>query len=525
MPGSSGNHSALGQAGGLPYAAKGLIIHLAAHAAAMTARHRTLLLLLRNLSDEAFRGQEQASDGRGVLQRGAGDLLGIHHAGFDEVFVGVVCHVVALIAFALLNFLDDDGAFLAGVVGQFAGRELDRLLDDIHANPLVFVGALDLVNGFEAADQSHATARHDAFFDGCAGRMQRVLDTGLFLFHLGLGRRADVDDGHATGELGQAFLEFLAVVVRGGFLDLTADLVHAALDVGALATAFDDGGVFFVHHNALGAGEVAQLNGLELDAEVFADELGAGKDGDIFAHGLAAVAESRGLDGDDVKRAAQLVDHEGGQRFAFEVFGDDEHRLADLGDLLEKREHVFEATDLLLEDQNVSVLHLGFHGLRVGDEIRRQVALVELHALDHFERGFNGLGFLDSDGAVLADLVHRVGDDLADGGVPVGGDGRHLLDFFLVLHLLGDLVEVRDGGLNGLADAALNTDGVPAGGHELEAFAIDGLGQHGRSGRSVARGVAGLAGDLAHHLGAHIFIRILQFYFLGDSDAVLGHGG
>src|ERR1039458_8586933 len=105
MPGSSGNTGALGKAGRLHYAAKGLIIHLAAHAAAMTARHRTLLLLLRNLTDEAFRGEEQSSDGRGLLQRRAGDLLGIHHAGFDEVFVGVVCQVVALVAFALLNFL------------------------------------------------------------------------------------------------------------------------------------------------------------------------------------------------------------------------------------------------------------------------------------------------------------------------------------------------------------------------------------------------------------------------------------
>ena len=40
----------------------------------------------------------------------------------------------------------------------------------------------------------------------------------------------------------------------------------------------------------------------------------------------------------DVERAAQLVDHEGGQRFAFDVFGDDQQRLADLGDLLEQRQ-------------------------------------------------------------------------------------------------------------------------------------------------------------------------------------------
>ncbi len=264
---------------------------------------------------------------------------------------------------------------------------------------------------------------------------------------------------------------------------------------------------------------------LELDAEVFADELGAGEDGDVFAHGLAAVTEARGLDGDDVERAAQLVDHEGGQRFAFDVFGDDEHRLADLGDLFEQREHVLEAADLLFEDEDVSVLQLGFHRLGVGDEIGREIALVELHAFDHFEGGLDGLGFLDRDGAVLADLVHRVGDDLADGGVPVGGDGGDLLDFLFVLHLLGDLVEVRDGGLNGLADAALNADGVAAGGHELQAFAINRLGQHGRGGGAVARGVAGLAGDFAHHLGAHVFIRILQLDFLGDGDAVLGHGG
>ncbi len=49
---------------------------------------------------------------------------------------------------------------------------------------------------------------------------------------------------------------------------------------------------------------------------------------------------------------------------------------------------------------------------------------------------------------------------VADGRVPVGGDGGDLLDFLLVLHLLGDLVEVGDGGLDGLVDAALDADGV-----------------------------------------------------------------
>ena len=67
--------------------------------------------------------------------------------------------------------------------------------------------------------------------------------------------------------------------------------------------------------------------------------------------------------------------------------------------------------------------------------------------------------------------------------------------------------------------------GLRAGGHELQAFAINRLGQHGRGGGAVAGGVAGLAGDFAHHLGAHVFVGIFQFDFLGDGHAVLGDGG
>ena len=78
----------------------------------------------------------------------------------------------------------------------------------------------------------HAAAGDDAFFDGRAGRVQRVFHAHFLFLHFGLGRGADVDDGHATGELRQAFLQFLAVVIARRLLDLAADLIHAALDVG-----------------------------------------------------------------------------------------------------------------------------------------------------------------------------------------------------------------------------------------------------------------------------------------------------
>ena len=68
--------------------------------------------------------------------------------------------------------------------------------------------------------QRHAAAGHDALFDGRLGRVHRVFDARLLLLHLGLGGRTDLDDGDAADELGQPLLQLLAVVVRGGVLDL-----------------------------------------------------------------------------------------------------------------------------------------------------------------------------------------------------------------------------------------------------------------------------------------------------------------
>ena len=97
-----------------------------------------------------------------------------------------------------------------------------------------------------------------------------------------------------------------------------------------VARAFDDRGVVLVDPDPLGAAEVAELDVLELDAEVFGDGLAAGEDRDVLEHRLAAVAEAGGLDGGDVERATELVDDEGGERFAFDVFGDDDEGLAGL---------------------------------------------------------------------------------------------------------------------------------------------------------------------------------------------------
>src|SRR3712207_8328083 len=49
--------------------------------------------------------------------------------------------------------------------------------------------------------------------------------------------------------------------------------------------------------------------------------------------------------------------------------------------------------------------------------VRREVALVELHALGDVELGGEGVALLDGDDAVLADLLHGLADQVADLGV------------------------------------------------------------------------------------------------------------
>src|SRR5690606_42025950 len=59
------------------------------------------------------------------------------------------------------------------------------------------------------------------------------------------------------------------------------------------------------------------------------------------------------------------------------------------------RQHRLQRGQLLLVEQDERLLEDGLHLVRVGDEVGRQVAAVELHALDDVDGGFGGLGFFE----------------------------------------------------------------------------------------------------------------------------------
>src|SRR5260370_316750 len=271
--------------------------------------------------------------------------------------------------------------------------------------------------------------------------------------------------------------------------------------------------------------QVFQGHLVQRQAHFFSDDLAARQDGDVFQHGLAAVAEARSLDSHNLQDAADGVDHQRCQGFAFDVFCNDQQGTAGLCHGFQRGQQVTDVADLLVEQQHEGVVQQGNLLFRVVDEVGRQVAAVELHALDDVEFVGQRLAFFNGDHAFLADLVHGFGNDAAHGFVGVGGDRADLGDFLGGGGGLGLLLQLFHQGGDSLVDAALEVHGVQAGGHVLGAFADDGLCQHGGGGRAVTGDVVGLGGHFLHELGAHVLQLVLEFDFLGDRDTVLGHGG
>jgi hypothetical protein len=143
-------------------------------------------------------------------------------------------------------------------------------------------------------------------------------------------------------------------------------------------------------------------------------------------------------------------------------------------------------------DEDVGVLELGHHLLGVGDEIGREVTAIELHPFHDVEFGLGGLGLLNRDDALVADLFHGVGYHLANRLVSVGRDRADLGDFFGGLDLLRPAFDVLDDGRRRDIDAALEIHRIHPRGDELETLLDDRGGQHRRGGRSVAGPVTGL---------------------------------
>src|SRR5215468_1108534 len=482
------------------------------------------LLLLGLLRDHGLGREEQARDRSRVLQRRPGDLRGVDDAGLEHIGVLAGRGVQALPAGQRLDLLDHHAAFEAGVHRDLLERLFHRAAHDRRTGGLV-ARQVQLLEGTPARlQQRDAAAGHDTLLDRGLGVAHRVLDAVLALLQLDLGGRPRLDDRDAAGQLGQPLLQLLPVIVGVGVVDLGPDLVDPAGDLVGIARAVDDRGLVLGDHDLARPAEHVQVGVLQLQADFLADDLATGQDGDVTEHGLAAVAEAGGLDRHRLEQAAHLVHHQGRQGLALDVLGDDDQRLARLNYLVEQGQQVLVRRDLGVHHEDVRVLKDRLEALRVGDEVGRDVPLVEAHALGELELQAEGVALLDGDDAFLADLVHGLGDHLADGRV-TGRDGGRGGDLLLGLHLLGELGKLLAHPLDGRLDAALERHRVRARRDVAQALAHERLGQHGRRRRAVAGHVVGLLRYFLDKLGADLLPRVLELDLLGDGHAIVGDRG
>ena len=94
--------------------------------------------LNRLFHDHGFGGQEQRSDGCGVLKRGTGHLGGINHTSLDEVLVLTGGRIETFgCILKRLNLLDHDATIEAGVLSDLLDRSNDSVGNNARASCLI----------------------------------------------------------------------------------------------------------------------------------------------------------------------------------------------------------------------------------------------------------------------------------------------------------------------------------------------------------------------------------------------------
>ena len=293
-----------------------------------------------------------------------------------------------------------------------------------------------------------------------------------------------------------------------------------------VASTINDGGVVLRDGHLVAGTQHLQRSLFQLQSLLLADNHATGQCGNILEHGLTTVAKARSLDSTDLQTATQTVDDECGQSLRVYVLSDDEQGTSALGCRLQDGQEVLDIGNLLVIDENIGVLHDALHLLRVGDEIAREIATIELHTLNNSDVGVAALRLLNSDDTVFRNLAHGIGQQLTNLLVVVGTDGGHLLYLVIVvIDLLSRLLNEIYNSLDSLVDTTLQIHWVGTGGNILQALGNDGLCQDGSSSRTVTSVVASLGGYALHQLGTGILEFVFQLDFLGYGHAVLGNLG
>src|SRR5699024_2526610 len=355
-----------------------------------------------------------------------------------------------------------------------------------------------------------------------------VLNTVLALLELDLSCSANLEDCYAAGELSQALLQLLTVVIGVGVVDLSADLLDAAVDLLLGASSLNDGGLVLGYNNLACLTQQWQVSGLQGQAYLFGNNLATGQDCHILQGCLAAVAEAWRLNRNGLEGATDLVNNQSRQGLALNIFSDNQQWLARLHNLLQQWNEVLDVGDLGGNQQDVWIFEDCFLTLNVSCEVARDVALVKAHTLGNLEVNTKGVGLFNGNNGVLvhraiSDGVHCFSNLLTNCWVRCGNTsgGSNLL---LGLNFLSGCQQCINYGLGRCFDAALDAHWVRASSYVAQTFTNQCLSQNRCGGGAVASDVIGLLGNFLNQLSADLFVWILKLNFASDGNTVISNG-
>jgi len=501
-----------------------------AHATAHTAHGRSTAGRLRGVNNGDLGGAEERGDTRGVHKTGADNLEGIKDTGGDHVNVLALGGVEALVEVALElvhELANNDRALKASVLNDGASGLGDGGLDDRNTELLVEVLRLELVESVGSGlEKSSATTGKDTLLNGGAGGVKSIDHAVLLLADLDLGSTANLDNGNTAGKLGKTLLELLLLVVAGGgVVHDTADLLAAGGNSVLVALAVEDDGVLLSDGDGASGAEHLSSGLLELDVELVGEDGTVGENTEVTKDALAVVTEAGGLNGSNLKLAAELVENADSKSLTVNVLGDDDKGPAELLGSLKGGDNILNGGDLLLGKKDEGLLELDLLGLGVGDEVGGDKTAVELHALGDLKLVLDCLALLHGDHTLLANLLHCLGKELADELVAVGGDGGDLADLVAGgdVALVG--LEVLDDGLDGSLGTSAEVHGVAASGNVLDGLGEDSAGKDGGRGGTVTSDLVSLAGNILEETSAEVLELVLEGDGTSDGHTILGDLG
>ena len=354
--------------------------------------------------------------------------------------------------------------------------------------------------------------------------MQGVFNACFFLFHFNFGSSTYFDNCNAACQFRYAFLQFFTVVVRSCFFNLLTDLSNTALDCSFFTHAIDDGGGVFVDHNTFSLTQVFQGCFFQLHTDLFRDYGTASQGCDILQHSFTTIAEARSFNRSNFHDATHGVNNQSCQRFAFYIFSDDQQRFACFGNSFQNRQHFADVGDFLVSQQDEWAFQFYCASFRLVDEVRRQVATVELHTFNHVQFVLQTGTVFNGDNAFFTDFVHRFSDQFTYGFVGVSGDGTNLSNRFRVRARYGQRFQFFNCSGNSFVDTTFQVHRVHARSNSFQTFSDDSLSQYGCSGGPVACSVVRFRGNFFHHLRTHIFELVFQFDFTSNGNTIFGDG-